>query len=329
MSIDTRTSVVEDTAALELTDSERAEVRTIAIQLAHTSPRLVDSDEWVDAARRLSARLPLPLRETLRAFRRDPGPAGALLIRNLPSFGTTLPRTPTVLNSVQRSATNPASILALVTTQLGELSAFRAEKFGALIQDVVPVPGNEEFQGNAGSITLTMHVENAFHPARPDYVALLCLRNDHDNVAGLRTASIREAAALLPETTLRVLNDCRFVTEPPASFGGAGGTTTPHAILEGCVEDPNIRVDFTSTFPLDGEAQSAMAELGEALRHVRRTVILEPGHLAIVDNRVTLHGRTAFTPRYDGRDRWLQRAFVHLDARRTRPLRPGNANVLV
>jgi L-asparagine oxygenase len=37
----------------------------------------------------------------------------------------------------------------------------------------------------------------------------------------------------------------------------------------------------------------------------------------------------AFTPRYDGADRWLHRVFVHLDGRRSRPHRPGNGSVLV
>jgi L-asparagine oxygenase len=71
-----------------------------------------------------------------------------------------------------------------------------------------------------------------------------------------------------------------------------------------------------------------MAALGEALTEVRRTLILEPGDLAFVDNRLALHGRTGFTPRYDGRDRWLQRIFVHRDFRRSWELRPGDGHVL-
>ena len=48
----------------------------------------------------------------------------------------------------------------------------------------------------------------------------------------------------------------------------------------------------------------------------------------MVDNRVTVHGRTAFRPRYDGRDRWLQRTFVAADLRRSREYRPGDGYVL-
>ncbi|GAQ60052.1 L-asparagine oxygenase [Streptomyces scabiei] len=46
-------------------------------------------------------------------------------------------------------------------------------------------------------------------------------------------------------------------------------------------------------------------------------------------HRITLHGRSAFTPRYDGRDRWLQRTFAFSDLRRSRDHRPGDGTVLV
>jgi len=37
------------------------------------------------------------------------------------------------------------------------------------------------------------------------------------------------------------------------------------------------------------------------------------GDLLCIDNRRTVHGRTAFSPRYDGFDRWIQRSFVVRD----------------
>jgi L-asparagine oxygenase len=33
----------------------------------------------------------------------------------------------------------------------------------------------------------------------------------------------------------------------------------------------------------------------------------------IIDNAVAVHGRSPFTPRFDGSDRWLQRTFVISD----------------
>ncbi|WP_326767575.1 TauD/TfdA family dioxygenase [Streptomyces sp. NBC_01591] len=326
MSVDVG-NVLDRKTGIVLTEEERTELEIVASHVSGIQPRAVDDRFWIDSARDLSALLPIRLRQTLRRFVRDPGADAMLLLRNLPVDPESLPDTPSTPGSVQRSSTLPASVLALISLQLGELMAFQEEKSGALVQDVVPVPGMEEFQGNAGAAQLTMHVENAFHPLRPDLVGLMCLRNDHDNIAGLRVASIRNALPLLSEKTRRLLHEPRFVTAPPASFGDLQSLPEPHGILSGAPQDPDVKVDFTSTEALDPDAARAMAELGEVFAEVRRTVVLEPGDLAYVDNRLALHGRTAFSPRYDGRDRWLQRAFVQLDLRRSRPRRADDGQV--
>ena len=315
-----------DVLTVTLTDEEKRAVRQLTGALTADKRALIDSPEWIDRARALSCRLPLSLRSALRRFRREPGPEAVLLVRNLP-LGP-LPPTPSNPGSVEHHPSTPAAALFLTTVHIGDVTAFRPEKGGALVQNVVPVPGQEDFQGNAGSVALKMHVENAFHQHRPDYVALLCLRNDHDDIAGLRTSSIRRALPLLSEHALAVLSQPRFVTNAPPSFGNSVPAAEPQPILLGDLEDPDVVVDFHATDPLDVEAAAALDELGHAFDHVTRTFILRSGDLAIVDNRLAMHGRTAFRPRYDGQDRWLQRTFVHLDPRRTRPLRSGDGNVL-
>lgn len=320
--------VVDEEVEYALDGTERAELEAVAERLTTMASGKVDDLEWLDAARDLSCLLPVGLRQRLRKFTQDSGPDAMLLLRNLPVGQESLPETPTVRGSVQREATIGAATEVLIAHQMGEVVAFREEKSGAIVQDVVPVPGMEEFQGNAGSTELTMHVENAFHVNRPDFVGLLCLRNDHDEIAGLQIGSIRRAAPLLSPETLEILHQPRFVTEAPASFGMDNSAVEPHGILFGSVEDPDIKVDFTSTTPLDPDAREAMAELGQALAKVRHTLYLKPGDLAFADNRLALHGRTHFTPRYDGQDRWLQRVFVHLNHRLSRGLRSGQSHIL-
>ncbi|WP_407649636.1 TauD/TfdA family dioxygenase [Goodfellowiella coeruleoviolacea] len=315
-------------AVLELTGEEQRELEVLAARLCATGPEELDSRAWVEAARDASAALPLRLRRRLARFRRDPGDEAVLLVRGLPVDPDRLPPTPTVPGSVQRHPTVPAAAITMIASQLGELYAFREEKSGALVQDVVPVPGMEEFQGNAGSTELTMHIENAFHANRPDYVGLACLRNDHDNVAGLKVASARLAARLLPADVRMALHEPKYFTSPPGSFGLVDDIPGPEGIFRGNPEDPDVRVDFTSTEAIDDDAREAMAALGASLAAVARTLVLRPGDLAIVDNRLCLHGRTAFRARYDGRDRWLQRVFVSLDLRRSRASRPADGHVV-
>ncbi|MEV7024078.1 TauD/TfdA family dioxygenase [Kitasatospora sp. NPDC093558] len=323
-----RTTRLDDSTDLTLTDPECAEVLRLARELVLVEPRLMDTRVWMDEARRRSSRLPLRLRESVRQYRHDPGPTGLLIVRNLPNDETLLPETPTVAESVERRATTPGAVTALLSLCLGEVVAYREEKSGALVQNVVPVPGQEASQSNAGSGTLLeLHVENAFHPHRPDYVGLFCLRNDHSGTAGTLVSSIRRALALVPPEAVGVLLQPRFVTEPPPSFH-SGAPTTAHPVLEGAADDPNILVDFSATMPLDDEAKAALEVLRDAFLTVSETLVLQPGELAFVDNRLSVHGRTTFEARYDGRDRWLHRTFVHLDNRRNRSHRSGGGFVL-
>lgn len=119
-----------------------------------------------------------------------------------------------------------------------------------------------------------------------------------------------------------------FLTKPPPSFGDLANYQTARPVLFGDLEDPNIIVDFAATHPLNDTAKKAMMELQEAFITTMNTYQLSVGDLAVVDNRIAVHGRTSFVPRYDGTDRWLQRVYSHLDNRRSRVHRIGGGSVL-
>ncbi|QNE21535.1 L-asparagine oxygenase [Kribbella qitaiheensis] len=308
-------------------DHELAE--QVARRVVSDGDGWVNSDAWVDAARDGYHDLPAVLRKALAEFRRDSGPGGAFLVRGLPVDESAVPDTPAYSGSVQKEGTVPAALLTLVASGLGDPAAFLAEKSGALVHDVVPVPGSEAFQGNEGSVMLSFHNENAFHAHRPDYVLLLCLRADHEKVAGLRVSCIRKALDKLSKECVEALFRPIYITSPPPSFGDAGQLTEPHGILTGAPDDPDLLVDFAATKPLGPDAVEAMRELQRTLAATADTIYLEPGDLAIVDNRVSVHGRTSFTPRYDGHDRWLQRTFSVRDLRASRSLRPNDSHVMI
>ncbi|MFE1876530.1 TauD/TfdA family dioxygenase [Streptomyces sp. NPDC059496] len=303
-------------SVLELTDAEREQVRAVAADLTTATGGTVDSPEWLAAARTATESLPSGLRVRLRAFRHDPGPDGLLLVRNLP-VEPDLPATPVRPGSVRRSATVAGASIVAVMLQLGEVIAYRSEKSGALVQDVVPVPGHERQQSNAGSVELHMHTENAFHANRPHYVGLMCVRADPTGDARLCTASVRRALPHLSARSRQALSQERYITEPPPSFGGLDGAAPSHAVLHGSAADPDVTVDFAATHPLDEEARQALTELRLLFQEQAHAHALRPGDLGILDNRLTVHGRTSFSPRFDGTDRWLHRVYAALDGRRT------------
>ena len=310
-----------------LTGQDRSRVCSLAEHLVRTEPGLLDDPGWLQHARRLSCHLPPSLLEAIRRYRHEPGDHGILLISNLPVDEDTLPDTPGTRESVESAATVPAAVSLLIGLQLGEVIAYRPEKRGAMVQNIVPVRGMETSQSNAGSKPLDFHVENAFHPNRPDYVGLLCLRSDHEKRAETLASSIRQALPLLGQADRDILHQPRFVSVAPPSFG-LGDHTEPHPVLDASREDPNIVLDFQATTAVDDEAADALVRLCAALLDVAVPVVLLPGQMVFVDNRITLHARSLFTPRYDGRDRWLHRVHVTLDNRRSRARRPGNGAVL-
>lgn len=177
----------------ELTCEDKDSVLAVAERLGGTNKTLIDTPEWIHTAQTTSSLLPQSIRSILRSFRNDPGVDGALLLRNLPVAGATpLPPTPCVPNSVESIASVSSSVVTAVMLQLAEVIAFRNEKDGALVQNVVPVPGKEAQQSNAGSVLLEFHVENAFHNNRPDYIGLLCIREDVTGDAKVRSGLITQ-----------------------------------------------------------------------------------------------------------------------------------------
>ncbi|WP_019812381.1 TauD/TfdA family dioxygenase [Saccharomonospora halophila] len=300
----------------------------LARRLVSAADGLIDSREWVAAVRDAWSSAPAGLRSRLAEFRSDSGRDGVLLLRNLPVDAANLPDTPNEKDSVLREATVSAATLMLVSHGLGSPVAFRAEKSGALVQNVVPVPGKEELQANSGSVRLTFHTENAFHEHRPDFVMLLCVRPDHDEIAELCTVSAHRVVARLPVSARETLATTSFVTQAPPSFGSAGGGSGRHAILSGDRDRPTMRVDEAATEPVTAAGAKAMTELSAAFEDCYRAIRLRSGDLAVVDNRAVVHGRSAFTPRYDGRDRWLQRMFVLTDLRCSREYRKDDGYIL-
>ncbi|CAM3577963.1 TauD/TfdA family dioxygenase [Kibdelosporangium persicum] len=319
----------EEITVVTLGTEESDALAGVARRLCTRADGRVDNVGWVAAAGEAWEETPPMLRQAVRTFRRDSGRHGTLLLRGLPLGSDPLPPTPNADNSVQRTATCPAAVLMMVASGLGDPVAFMAEKSGALVQDVVPVPDKETSQSNAGSVPLMFHTENAFHAHRPDYVLLNCLRADQDGSAGLRVVSVRALLPYLDDRTREALWAEEFVTEPPPSFATrAGAEGVPHAVLHGHEDDPEIRVDLVATRPMTRRAGSALARLRDCCEAVSLSVYLSPGDLVVVDNRSALHGRSAFRARYDGYDRWLQRTFVLADLRRSRRYRSQDGHVL-
>jgi len=304
-------------------------------ELAMASDPVTDPEAFARAARDAIPALPAALRAALAAFGRRCSPSGAMLVRGVPvGHLPPTPRDPRSLGGLRLPA---AGCLGVIAAVLGDQIGYAPELSGAITHDIVPVPGHADAQRSTSSTAaLDIHTELAFAPdgARADYLALLCLRRDHDRTAGTTVSPARAVLARLPEQVIKVLREPRFRTSVDQSFlaglGAAGPIWVgPITVLSGPARRPRVRADFAETRGTDPEARHALAALRAAAEAAAITVILQPGDLLIIVNDLAWHGRTRFTPRWDADDnRWLLRTSIMRDLAPSAPYRPGGGRVI-
>lgn len=313
---------------LELTKEEHSLTRAAFEDLPSINVHAWEDDLITEVELR-SKHIPEQLAKQLIQFRKHSNDDGMLLIRNLP-IDYNLPPTPDGGEvSLEKTSYISEYTLLAIMLHLGEPIAYEDEKNGMLIQNICPVRGKEETQENTGSAYLEFHTEDAFHPYRPDFIGLLCLRPDHDRVAATAAASIRRAFSMLPGKTQELLRQPLYRIRLSSSFTSDTVFSPRLPVLRGDVLEPDLSVDFYGMEALTFPAQLALKTLERALLKVAIAHRLVTGDLMIVDNRVAAHARTAFPPRYDGQDRWLQRLFVVHDFRRSRASRPRGSHTCI
>jgi alpha-ketoglutarate-dependent taurine dioxygenase len=84
-------------------------------------------------------------------------------------------------------------------------------------------------------------------------------------------------------------------------------------VLSGERHRPSMVFDADLMVGTDAEADDALRVLAAAVEAHHTGLALQAGDLLVVDNNVAVHGRSSYTPRWDGYDRWLQRAMVVAD----------------
>jgi hypothetical protein len=268
-----------------------------------------DSDAMAAAVAFNRRNLPASCDAELAAFVDGRSPFAAVSISGVPVGA--LPSTP---QSPQVAPRTPLASFWLLTVarSLGQPVGYVQEHGGDLVQNIVPVQTQASQQTSTSSaVTLAWHTETAFHPHRPRWLVLLCLRGDRD--AATRLVDVRDIVACLDEGTVETLRQPRFDTGVDRSFGTSVRRTGPAAVVYGPRNDPKMWFDADLMRGVDVVAQRAFDRFTAAVEQVAVSVVLETGQCLVIDNERAAHGRSPFTARFDGTDRWLQRAFVVAD----------------
>ena len=241
---------------------------------------------------------------------------GALLITGLP-LDPILPQTPKLGGrSTEKQSFVSEGCLTGIAKLIGEPFAYASEKNGEMIHNICPVKNSETIQSNESSmVDLDLHVENAYFDHRPDYLALCCLRQDHKGEALTSFVDIRSVVLRMNHAdTLELQKPAFVVPSPPSHHSAMGGEkwSSPRPLFN-TFEEPNFLCHLPGMKALDPQTQKALDNFEKAAKRqdVMHSVALQPGNILLLNNRKVAHSRSVFQPRYDGKDRWLQRVYIN------------------
>jgi L-asparagine oxygenase len=272
------------------------------------------TERFVRAAGHAAQAMPAAVHDALVDFADNSDRSGALLLRQLP-IGTPPSTPPTPTTPAHKDSVSEFTLLT-VARRLGQPVGYEPEHGGDLVQNIVPIASALDRQVSTSSkVQLMFHTEAAFHPHRPRYLLLLCLRGDP--AAHTTLSSSFEVLPQLPADVVDVLFQPRFRTAVDESYlhGRRNVQGDRVSVLSGdrrglSPQSVSMVFDADLMIGIDEQADEALRALGDATAACHTSVTLEAGDLLIVDNAVAVHGRTPFTARFDGADRWLQRTFV-------------------
>jgi Fe(II)/alpha-ketoglutarate-dependent arginine beta-hydroxylase len=320
---------------LELGASEAALIATLAAELCSES----FNDSRIPLLSRLreqSRRMPPPVIDIMDRLRSPDVRPYAASIAGLDVTALTALRTPTTFGQHDSIPGVRAlhALMLLLGTLLGVPYSFITQQRGSFILDVFPLAGREDDQlGSSSTCMLEWHNEDAHHPMRADFSALMCIRNDQQ--AETRYAAVADME--LPEDVEHELRKPQFVIISDVSHSysynlatSGVGAQSEHAfsqneqmaggllrapVLTGDRANPMICVDFPYMPPdlHSPEALRALGVLRSAIERAGQSLVLKSGTLLAFDNRHGVHGRGGFRASYDGNDRWLKRLNVLRD----------------
>lgn len=306
----------------------------------------IENRELIRQAPVLAKRLPVRVVEFLEEFRIGE-PSALCLVSGLAVDEERLGPTPTHWRDSQYDSPSfPQEIFFLLcAAALGDVFGWATQQGGRIMHDVLPIKGHEHYEIGSNSVQpLSWHSEDAFHPCRGDYVALMCLKNPDDvetivcTVPDIDWSGIDVEALFEPEFTVMPDNshqpgDRLTSTGDPdvdllrersfALVTSWNERPEKRPLLFGDQRDPYLSLDpyHMDSTGWSPRARRAFEGLCATIEANLRPVALRPGDCLFIDNFRAVHGRRSFQPRYDGSDRWLKRLNITRNLRGSRAWR--------
>lgn len=330
---------------LALTPGDNAALSPTLAELAKTYDTIEDPG-LIRRAPVLARALPTHLLEFLEEFR-IAEPSALAMVSGLDVDEEQLGPTPPHWRDSQygSSALKQELFFVLCASALGDVFGWATQQDGRIMHDVLPIKGHEHHEIGSNSLQhLSWHSEDAFHPCRGDYVALMCLKNpdrvetvvctapdiDWENVDV--EALFEPEFTIMPDNSHQPKNAAESDGDPDIDLLRARSfkliqSWNEHPekrpLLFGDPRDPYLALDpyHMNAEGWPARSQRALEQLCAEIEANLKPVSLRPGDCLFIDNFRAVHGRKSFRPRYDGSDRWLKRLNVTRNIRGSRAWR--------
>ena len=338
---------------LVLSPDDNAVVSPMLAELAGAYDT-IENLELIRRAPVLARALPIRVLEFLEEFRLSE-PSALCRISGLTVDEEQLGPTPIHWRDSQfkSPAFSQEIFFLLCGSVLGDVFGWATQQDGRIMHDVLPIKGHEYQEIGSNSLQhLSWHTEDAFHPCRGDYVALMCLKNPD-----LVETVVAEASDLDWSTLdVEALFEAEFTQMPDNSHRPENASETTgdptvdrlrarsfrlieswnqrpekRPLLFGDRHDPYMALDpyHMKTDGWRERSLRAFQQLCDEIEKRMKAVSLRPGDCLFIDNFKAVHGRKSFQPRYDGSDRWLKRLNITRNLRGSRAWRPAADNRVI
>jgi L-asparagine oxygenase len=316
----TRTAIAEAT----LTEEESQELRRLAAE--------IQADAYTDDAvlARSLACVPGRLRSLVAGFGDRLGMAGIVRLRGLP-LPANLPPTPDSPDAGLCARSGAETLLLGFATLAGSVVGFAWWRSGQRVHNVSPFPEHANSQKASNAVRLDMHTEAAFIPGCPEALALLCLRNGGDQAPATAFCDLHTIWEGLSAHEQALLTEPAFFTAGPDENGNevrSEAVAVAYPAGDASADRKGCRFHYIPALRgATPEHEDVLRRFSADIGSITSEVTMAPGDLVLIDNTHVVHGRTPFTPRFDGTDRWLQRCLIRQrEAASVSALRPLSAD---
>lgn len=310
------------TKKLTLTNQEQQQIRGLLDEIIQV-PTMKNQYAFMDKAAVYAQELPRRVRQEFYDFKRYEE-AAALLVSGNPVLGDGAGPSPSRYIELDEDYyLNDAKILhGLYGSLLGEGVGFTSQRGGSLYNNIIPLKELSKVSNSSSGSALDFgfHVEDAFHPARAEYLGLVCMRNDE---RAATTISCIDGIKLSAEEK-QILFEPRFkIPHNPIHCTSDIVEETSQPILFGNKSAPYVKINAAALNidEYDGIELQALKKLLHHFTDNRITIRLEATDCIFIDNYRCVHARDSFKANYGDGARWLARVVFASSLRKSREMR--------